>query len=140
MSISLQQRPPVLPVRRPAAKRRSFDPVVVAAVAVGISAAGAARPSLWFDEAATISASTRSAAQLWRMVGNIDAVHGLYYLLMHGWYAVFPATEFASRLSSALAVGLAAAAATGADGGFCASLLSGLFDCSSSGGCPHAAP
>ncbi|MCB9678312.1 MAG: hypothetical protein H6737_24635 [Alphaproteobacteria bacterium] len=34
----------------------------------------------------------------------------------------------------------AAAAATGADGGFCASLLSGLFDCSSSGGCPHAAP
>ena len=109
MSISLQQRPPVLPVRRPAAKRRSFDPVVVAAVAVGISAAGAARPSLWFDEAATISASTRSPAQLWRMVGNIDAVHGLYYLLMRGWYAVFPATEFGSRLSSALAVGLAAA-------------------------------
>ncbi|MCB1289179.1 MAG: glycosyltransferase family 39 protein, partial [Mycobacterium sp.] len=107
--MSLQQRPPVLPVHRTAAKRRSFDPVVVAAVAVGISAAGAARPSLWFDEAATISASTRSPAQLWRMVGNIDAVHGLYYLLMRGWYAVFPATEFGSRLSSALAVGLAAA-------------------------------
>ena len=43
------------------------------------------------------------------MVGNIDAVHGLYYLLMHGWFAVFPATEFASRLSSALAAGVAAA-------------------------------
>lgn len=99
----------VLPVRRTGAPRRFFDPVVVAVIAVGISAAGAARPSLWFDEAATISASTRSAAQLWRMVGNIDAVHGLYYLLMHGWYAVFPATGFASRVSSALAVGLAAA-------------------------------
>ena len=32
-----------------------------------------------------------------------------YYLLMHGWFAVFPATEFWSRLSSAVAVGLAAA-------------------------------
>ena len=109
MSISLQQRPLVLPVHRTAARRWSLDPVVVAVIAVGISVAGAARPSLWFDEAATISASTRSAAQLWRMVGNIDAVHGLYYLLMRGWYAVFPATEFASRFSSALAVGLAAA-------------------------------
>ena len=43
------------------------------------------------------------------MLGNIDAVHGLYYLLMHGWFAVFPATEFWSRLSSSLAVGIAAA-------------------------------
>ena len=43
------------------------------------------------------------------MLGNIDAVHGLYYLLMHGWFAVFPATEFWSRLSSSLTVGLAAA-------------------------------
>ena len=43
------------------------------------------------------------------MLGNIDAVHGLYYLLMHGWFVVFPATEFWSRLSSSLAVGIAAA-------------------------------
>ena len=43
------------------------------------------------------------------MLGNIDAVHGLYYLVMHGWYAVFPATEFWSRLPSSLAVGVAAA-------------------------------
>ncbi len=76
---------------------------------IALSAAGSARPSFWFDEAATISAGTRTVPELWRMVGNIDAVHGLYYLLMHGWYAVFPATEFASRLSSALAAGVAAA-------------------------------
>ena len=40
--------------------------------------------------------------------GNI-VPSGLYLPLMHGWFAVFPATEFWSRLSSAVAVGLAAA-------------------------------
>lgn len=83
--------------------------MLVALFAAVVSAAGAARPSLWFDEAATISASTRSVPELWQLVHNIDAVHGLYYLLMHGWYAVFPVTEFWSRLSSCLAVAGAAA-------------------------------
>jgi mannosyltransferase len=77
-------------------------------LAIVVSAAGAARPSLWFDEAATISASTRSVPELWGLLDNIDAVHGLYYLVMHGWYAIFPETEFWSRLSSCLAVGVAA--------------------------------
>jgi mannosyltransferase len=74
-----------------------------------VCAAGAARPSLWFDEAATISASSRSVPELWALLHNIDAVHGVYYFLMHGWFAVFPATEFWSRLSSCLAVAIAAA-------------------------------
>ena len=95
--------------QRPAPRRGRWDAVAVAILALIISAAGAARPSLWFDEAATLSAATRTVPELWRMVANIDAVHGLYYLLMHGWFAVFPATEFASRLSSAVAVGVAAA-------------------------------
>ncbi|MUL85892.1 MULTISPECIES: glycosyltransferase family 39 protein [unclassified Mycolicibacterium] len=85
-----------------------FDALAVAAFAVALCAAGAARPSLWFDEAATISAATRSAPQLWDLLGNIDAVHGLYYLGMHGWFTVFPATEFWSRFSSCLAIGGAA--------------------------------
>jgi mannosyltransferase len=97
----------VQPTRTPTAG--GLDPVVVAAFAIVVSAAGAARPSLWFDEAATISAGTRSVPELWRMLGNIDAVHGLYYLLMHGWFAVFPATEFWTRLPGCLAVGAAAA-------------------------------
>lgn len=88
---------------------RSLDALWVAVFAAGISAAGAARPSFWFDEAATISASTRPVPDLWRMLGNIDAVHGLYYLIMHGWFAAFPATEFWSRASSSIAVGAAAA-------------------------------
>jgi mannosyltransferase len=86
-----------------------FDAVVVAVFAIVVSAAGAARPSLWFDEAATISAGTRSIPELLRLLGNIDAVHGLYYLFMHGWFTVFPATEFWTRLPSCLAVGVAAA-------------------------------
>lgn len=85
-----------------------FDALAVAAFAVVLCAAGAARPSLWFDEAATISAATRSVPQLWDLLGHIDAVHGLYYLGMHGWFAIFPATEFWSRFSSCLAIGGAA--------------------------------
>jgi len=83
--------------------------VGVALLATTLSVAGAARPSFWYDEAATISAATRPVPDLWRMLANIDAVHGFYYLIMHGWFAVFPATEFLSRLSSALAVGVAGA-------------------------------
>ncbi len=109
MTISVIQRPTAVAVDRPLRVRRRWDTVAVAAFAVALCATGSARPSLWFDEAATISAGTRSIPELWRMVHNIDAVHGLYYLLMHGWFVVFPATEFATRLSSALAAGIAAA-------------------------------
>ena len=35
--------------------------------------------------------------------------HGLYYLIMHGWFQIFPPTEFWSRAPSGLAVGGAAA-------------------------------
>lgn len=79
-------------------------------VGAAVSLAGAARPSFWYDEAATISAAySRSLRELWQMLGDVDAVHGLYYLLMHGWFAVFPPTEFWSRALSGLAVGGAAA-------------------------------
>ena len=98
------------PVRR---RGRLLDPWAIAAFAAVISAAWACRPSLWFDEGATISASaSRTLPELWKLLGHIDAVHGLYYLLMHGWFAIFPATEFWSRVPSALAIGAAAAGAT----------------------------
>jgi mannosyltransferase len=94
----------------PARRGRLFDPLVVALLTAVVSGAGASRPSLWFDEGATISASaSRSLSELWRLLGHIDAVHGLYYLVMHGWFAVFPPTEFWSRVPSCLAVGLAGA-------------------------------
>ncbi len=96
-----------------APRRRLLDPWVIAVSAAVISAAWANRPSLWFDEGATISASaSRTLPELWRLLGHIDAVHGLYYLLMHGWFAIFPPTEFWSRVPSALAIGAAAAGVT----------------------------
>ncbi len=87
-----------------------LDAWLIAVLAAAISAGWAGRPSLWFDEGATISASAnRTLPELWKLLGHIDAVHGLYYLLMHGWFAIFPPTEFWSRFPSCLAVGAAAA-------------------------------
>src|ERR1700739_3350587 len=87
-----------------------LDPLIVGVLAAAVSLGGAARPSFWYDEAATISASySRSLGQLWRMLGNVDAVHGLDYLLMHGRFQIFPATEFWSRAASGLAIGGAGA-------------------------------
>jgi mannosyltransferase len=87
-----------------------LDPWVIAVLATAISAGWAGRPSLWFDEGATISASaSRTLPELWKLLGHIDAVHGLYYLLMHGWFTIFPPTEFWSRVPSSLAIGGAAA-------------------------------
>nr|WP_242661516.1 hypothetical protein [Mycobacterium mantenii] len=95
------------------ARGRLLDPWAIAVFATVVSAAWACRPSLWFDEGATISASaSRTLPELWRLLGHIDAVHGAYYLLMHGWFALFPPTEFWSRFPSSLAVGAAAAGVT----------------------------
>jgi mannosyltransferase len=109
--VDLSTRPPRLArvQQRERVRAGRFDAAIVAVFTAAVCAAGAARPSLWFDEAATISASTRTVPQLWGLLHNIDAVHGLYYLVMHGWFTVFPATEFWSRLSSCLAAGIAAA-------------------------------
>lgn len=88
----------------------ALDPLLVGVLAAAVSLGGAGRPSFWYDEAATISASySRSLGQLWAMLSNVDAVHALYYLLMHGWFQIFPPTEFWSRAPSGLAIGGAAA-------------------------------
>ena len=76
--------PPEPMVGEPARVRprdRRLDPWLIAVVAAAISAGWAGRPSLWFDEGATISASAnRTLPELWQLLGHIDAVHGLYYL------------------------------------------------------------
>jgi mannosyltransferase len=96
-----------LPPRR---RGRLLDPLAVAVLAAVVGGIAAGRPSLWFDESATISASaSRSVPDLWRMLGHIDSVHGLFYLFMHGWFSLFPQTEFWARVPSCLAVGIAAA-------------------------------
>lgn len=65
-------------------------------------------PSLWQDEAATIAASNRSLPALFRLLGNIDAVHGTYYVFIHFWGQAFGLTPFALRVPSAIAVAASA--------------------------------
>ncbi|WP_166787872.1 glycosyltransferase family 39 protein [Cryobacterium adonitolivorans] len=67
------------------------------------------QPSIWFDEAATVSATMRSWPELGRMLLSIDAVHGLYYAGMHLWLDLVGYSPFALRLPSAVFVGVAAA-------------------------------
>lgn len=101
--------PPAAGAAHSHARGRRLDPWAIALLAAVVSGAWASRPSLWFDEGATISASARrTLPELWNLLGHIDAVHGLYYLLMHGWFAIFPPTEFWSRVPSSLAIGAAA--------------------------------
>jgi mannosyltransferase len=111
---ALEQRAPAaVHELAPAPRGRLLDPWAIGVFTMVISGGWAGRPSLWFDEGATISASAnRTLPELWKLLGHIDVVHGLYYLLMHGWFGIFPPTEFWSRLPSTLAIGIAAAGVT----------------------------
>jgi mannosyltransferase len=113
MALSTLEQLPAEVAAEPAPERlrgRLLDPLAIAVLTAAISCAWSSKPSLWFDEGATISASaSRTVPELWRMLGHIDAVHGLFYYLMHGWFAIVPPTEFWARFPSCLAVGVAAA-------------------------------
>lgn len=64
-------------------------------------------PSLWRDEAATISGSQRPLSAIMALTLHQDAVHGAYYLLMHAVIAIGGTTETALRLPSLIAMCLA---------------------------------
>lgn len=82
---------------------------LLAGLAVGLlSLAWSWHPSLWSDEAATVSAASRSLPELWDMLGTIDLVHGAYYAVMHVWTSVFGTSAVALRLPSALAAAVTA--------------------------------
>jgi mannosyltransferase len=78
-------------------------------VAFTVSMLGSWIPSLWGDEAASIMSAQRSWSSLFRMLGNVDAVHGAYYAFLHLWIDAFGASTVSVRLPSAIAIGLAAA-------------------------------
>jgi mannosyltransferase len=89
------------------ALRRIGVPVGLGIVAMLVTLVGSWHVSLWTDEAATVSASGRSLAELWTMAGTIDAVHSVYYAAMHVWTQLFGTSPLSLRLPSALAVGVA---------------------------------
>ncbi|MFJ3826093.1 glycosyltransferase family 39 protein [Streptomyces nodosus] len=65
--------------------------------------------SVWRDEAATWQVARRSTVEIWHMLGNVDVVHGCYYLLMHVLFDCFGPSTTTLRLPSVLAAGIAAA-------------------------------
>ncbi|GEP28413.1 mannosyltransferase [Cryobacterium levicorallinum] len=73
-----------------------------------ISFSGSWVPSVWTDEQATLSGATRPIPEMFTLVTHtLDAVHGLYYFLMHYWFALVGVHDWSFRLPSAIAVALA---------------------------------
>jgi mannosyltransferase len=70
---------------------------------------GISGPSYTPDESATMSAVHRTFPQLLYMLGNIDAVHGPYYLVMWWYVRIAGFSELATRLPSAVAMAATAA-------------------------------
>jgi mannosyltransferase len=61
-------------------------------------------PELWRDELRSWSAASRSLEDLFHLLGNTDAAVALYYLVLHGWVAVFGESAVSMRLPSTLAM------------------------------------
>ena len=83
--------------------------VVLGAGAAALSAVGSWHVSVWYDEAATVTAGTRSWSDLLHLVQQTNAVQGVFYAFAHLWFDVAGTSPLALRLPSALSVGVAAA-------------------------------
>ncbi|MFF1374897.1 hypothetical protein [Streptomyces sp. NPDC058308] len=66
---------------------------------------------MWRDEVVTYDVSRRGFSDLWHTLGTADAVHGLYYLLMHGLFRITGDADplLVMRIPSVLAMSAAAA-------------------------------
>ncbi|MFI8989441.1 hypothetical protein ACIG63_31320 [Streptomyces antimycoticus] len=72
------------------------------AVMLALGLWGLDRGTMWRDESATYQMARRTVPQIRDALGTVDAVHGLYYLLMHPLLALHP-SEVTMRLPSVLA-------------------------------------
>jgi mannosyltransferase len=81
-------------------------PAAVSLVVGGYDIGG---PSLWRDEAYTRDAISRPVSQIFTLLGHTDAVHGAYYLLMHGIAAAAGTSAAALRFPSLCAMVIATA-------------------------------
>lgn len=93
---------------RAAILRRGTAPAI-GVFAAALTLIGAGTPSFWGDEAASVLSARRPLGSLWQELGQVDAVHGAYYLFLHVWIRIAGTSEFAVRLPSALAAGAAVA-------------------------------
>ncbi|MDR6865808.1 mannosyltransferase [Microbacterium resistens] len=79
---------------------------ILGLVATILGVLGAWIPSYWGDEAASVMSAERSWPSLFRLLSSIDAVHGVYYMFLHLWIDLFGASEFSTRVPSAIAMGV----------------------------------
>jgi mannosyltransferase len=97
--------------RRPGTDRlRHWLAIIVPALA-GLVVGGyhLGGPSLWRDEGYTLNSSQRSISEIFALINRQDAVHGLYYLVMHFVIGAFGPSAVAIRLPSLLAMSVTAA-------------------------------
>jgi mannosyltransferase len=82
----------------------------VVAVLAGLVSGGyrLGTPSPWRDEAATVDAAQRSVAQIFALLGHVDAVNGAYYLVIHPVIVIWGSSPTAIRAPSVLAMAIAA--------------------------------
>lgn len=97
--------PSVPEMRRLTAPLPGLIPALLALV---ITTIGLDRPALWRDEAVTAGMARRPLGSFFAVLGQIDAVHGLYYLLMNGVVRLFGDGEDVLRAPSVLGAVLAA--------------------------------
>jgi mannosyltransferase len=85
-----------------------IPPAAAAAVLLVLGWWGIARDnSMGNDEVATRWAALLPLRGLAHLLGNVDAVHGLYYLFMHGWVAL-GSSPVVLRVPSVIAMAVAA--------------------------------
>lgn len=129
-------RPNAEPAGAPAGRWMSYaaryGPVllpVLAMLAAGVAGLGRL-DSMGNDEVATRWAALLSLRELGHLVRHVDAVHGLYYLIMH-WWVVVGSTPTILRIPSvtamAIAAGLAAIIGRRLTGSGWAGLFAGLI-------------
>lgn len=92
--------------------RSGYTEAIPAAVTFLVMVANLGIPSFNRDEAATISAVHRSLPQLIHMLGNLDAVHGAYYVTVWFTVRIFGPVALAPRFPSLIAMVVAAAMIT----------------------------
>ncbi|HKT01024.1 MAG TPA: glycosyltransferase family 39 protein, partial [Rugosimonospora sp.] len=102
--------PAAPPAGRPLAWLLLALPAALTAAVAGLIGIGDRQ--LWNDEYITYYAARLSWADLFRLLGNIDIVHALYYLCMHFWIQVAGTSMLALRLPSIVAMAVAAGALT----------------------------
>jgi mannosyltransferase len=83
--------------------------VILGILGTAISVTGSWIASLWGDEAASVMSAQRSIPSLFAMLGNVDAVHGTYYVGLHFWITIFGASPLSVRIPPAIAVGFTVA-------------------------------